>query len=62
MSLISFFKRTPIIIDFHNYGYTILELSVKNRLIIKLAQFYEKYFSKKAYHFFCVSKAMQSDL
>lgn len=36
-SFIAFFK---IYIDFHNYGYTILSLKVKNPLINRLAEKY----------------------
>lgn len=38
--LASFIGKYQIYIDFHNYGYTILNLSVKNNLIIKLAKAY----------------------
>jgi beta-1,4-mannosyltransferase len=51
-----------IIIDFHNYGYTILRLSIKNALLLKIAQSYERFFGKKAHYAFCVSKQMQTDL
>lgn len=60
--LASFVGRFKIYIDFHNYGYTILNLNVKNRLVIKLATLYEKYFSRKAKQFFCVSEEMRKDL
>ena len=49
-------------IDFHNYGFTILNLSVKNKVIVNVATFYEKYFSKKANYFLCVSDQMKNDL
>eukprot|EP01016_Furgasonia_blochmanni_P022555 TRINITY_DN2454_c0_g1_i2.p1 TRINITY_DN2454_c0_g1~~TRINITY_DN2454_c0_g1_i2.p1 ORF type:complete len:354 (-),score=46.77 TRINITY_DN2454_c0_g1_i2:1404-2465(-) len=49
-------------IDFHNYGYTILRLSVRNAIILKLAYFYEKLFGRLSKYAFCVSKAMQKDL
>jgi beta-1,4-mannosyltransferase len=51
--------KFKIIIDFHNYGYTILNLSVKNMAIIKIATLYEKYFAKKANGFLCVSNKMK---
>jgi len=38
--LASFIGKYKIYIDFHNYGYTILNLSVKNHFIIKLAKIY----------------------
>lgn len=60
--LASFVAKYKIYIDFHNYGYTILNLNVKNRFVIKLATMYEKYFSRKAKQFFCVSEEMRKDL
>ena len=38
--LTSFIGFYQIYIDFHNYGYTILQMRVKNRKIIKLATLY----------------------
>jgi beta-1,4-mannosyltransferase len=55
-------NRFKMVIDFHNYGYTILELGIKNRIIVNFAKFYEKYFAKKASLFFCVSDKMGQDL
>jgi beta-1,4-mannosyltransferase len=57
--LASFIGRYQIYIDVHNYGYTILNLSIKNPLIIKLAQAYERFFGKKAKKAFCVSDKMK---
>jgi beta-1,4-mannosyltransferase len=55
-SFIAFYK---IYIDFHNYGYTILSLKVKNKLINWLAEKYEKIFGKRSNRAFCVSDAMK---
>lgn len=55
-------KRSKFVVDFHNYGYTILGLSLKNKLILKIARAYEIYFGRKADFSFCVSRAMQTDL
>lgn len=60
--LTSFIAFYQIYIDFHNYGYTILSLKVKNRFIIKLAEKYEKFFGKRHVRSFCVSDAMKEDL
>jgi beta-1,4-mannosyltransferase len=60
--LASFTSKYKIYIDFHNYGYTILQLNVKNRIIVKLATIYEKIFAKRANRFFCVSDQMKNDL
>lgn len=60
--LTSFVAFYQIYIDFHNYGYTILSLKVRNRIIIKLAELYEKFFGKRNARAFCVSDAMKEDL
>ena len=60
--LSSFIGRYKVIIDFHNYGYTILNLNVKNKFIIKIAKWYEHFFAKKAFSFLCVSEQMKLDL
>jgi len=53
---------TKIIIDFHNYGYTILNLNVKNRLVIWLATKYERIFGRMAHYYLCVCNSMKEDL
>jgi len=53
--ILGFLKRTKVIIDFHNYGFTILNLNVKNKLIIWLAKKYEMIFGRWADYNLCVS-------
>ena len=60
--LASFIGKYKIYIDFHNYGYTILTLNIKNHLIIKLAKKYEQILGRKANKAFCVSDKMKEDL
>ena len=48
--------------DIHNYGYTILNLNVKNKLIIWFAKKYERIFGRKAVRAWCVSNRMKEDL
>lgn len=60
--LASLTSKFKIYIDFHNYGYTILQLNIKNRIIVKLAALYEKIFARRAHKFFCVSDQMKNDL
>lgn len=62
MWLASLFKKFEVVVDFHNYGYTILGLKVKSKLILKIAQKYEKYFSRKCHKHLCVSSKMQENL
>lgn len=51
-----------VYIDFHNYGYTILGLRVKNRVVLRCAELYEKFFGRRNARAFCVSDAMKEDL
>jgi beta-1,4-mannosyltransferase len=60
--IICFLKRTKVIVDFHNYGFTILNMSVKNRCIIWLAKKYEMVFGRRAHYHLCVSNQMKYDL
>uniref|UniRef100_A0A1B0GCV1 Beta-1,4-mannosyltransferase n=1 Tax=Glossina morsitans morsitans TaxID=37546 RepID=A0A1B0GCV1_GLOMM len=57
--------RSKLIIDWHNYTYTILALSMKDgerNLLCRFARWLECYFGGKADAHFCVTKAMQMDL
>lgn len=60
--LVKLIRRSKLIIDFHNYGHTILQLSLKNRIILKIASLYEHTFAKRFDLALCVSNAMQRDL
>ncbi|XP_071948728.1 chitobiosyldiphosphodolichol beta-mannosyltransferase-like [Antedon mediterranea] len=51
------------IIDWHNYGYTILGLSLGSwNPLVRFAKWFEKFFGKKADGHFCVTNAMKEDL
>lgn len=61
--LVCFLRRSRLIIDWHNYGYTWLATAKPNaKLFIKLYQMYERFFGRGAHANFCVSKAMKEDL
>jgi len=60
--LASKLSRFKIIVDFHNYGFTISNLTIKSRFVISCLKWYEKKFAKKANSFFCVSEQMRLDL
>jgi beta-1,4-mannosyltransferase len=65
--IICLLRRSKLIIDFHNYGYTIMEMSKsghsrKNHPLVKIAKWYERRFGRGAYANLCVSQAMQADL
>lgn len=61
-SVVCFLRRSKLVIDWHNYGYTILEVNKRNKIIVKLAKFYEKLYSQCGYLHFCVSDAMKRHL
>ncbi|KAI8817068.1 chitobiosyldiphosphodolichol beta-mannosyltransferase-like protein [Fimicolochytrium jonesii] len=52
-----------VIIDWHNFGYSIMALNVGQRSrIVKLAEWYEKAFGNFASAHLCVSKAMAAEM
>ncbi len=55
-------SKSEIIIDWHNYGYSILRVNHVNKFLVALAKLYELLFSKCADYHLCVSRAMQTDL
>ncbi|XP_076346099.1 ALG1, chitobiosyldiphosphodolichol beta-mannosyltransferase isoform X2 [Tachypleus tridentatus] len=57
------FPTCKLIVDWHNYGYTILSLTLGEcHLLVKLCKWCEGFFGAKAYGHFCVTKAMKHDL
>ncbi|KAJ2094793.1 mannosyltransferase, partial [Coemansia sp. S142-1] len=57
--------RARLVIDWHNYGYTILGLKLgPDHPVVSLArrQVFEQFFGKSAYAHLCVTDAMASDL
>lgn len=60
---VSRIRGFKLIIDWHNYGHTIMALSLgKNHKLVKISHFIEQWFGKYADHNFCVTKAMAKDL
>ncbi len=55
-------RRICFVIDWHNFGHSILALSIRNRVIITLAKWYENYFGEMANAHFCVSNSMRIEL
>jgi beta-1,4-mannosyltransferase len=55
-------NRSRVIIDWHNYGYSIMRVGGVNRSLVFLAKVYEMQMAKWADSHLCVSKAMQTDL
>ncbi|KAL6711678.1 mannosyltransferase [Coniothyrium glycines] len=58
-ALICFLRNTKLVIDWHNFGYSILALKLGPRHpLVKISALYEKYFAKAAAHHFAVTDAM----
>ena len=55
-------RGAKFIIDWHNYGYTILKVNNRPNFLVNLACKYEKYLGKKSDLNFCVSQAEKRDL
>lgn len=55
--------RAKFVIDWHNYGHTILALKVGSRNpLVKITKKVEVVIGRRADHNFCVTKAMKDDL
>ena len=54
--------RMKLIIDWHNYGYSILRVNHVNKVLVALGKVYEMKLGKYGDYHLCVSKAMQTDL
>ncbi|XP_038275737.1 chitobiosyldiphosphodolichol beta-mannosyltransferase isoform X3 [Dermochelys coriacea] len=56
-------RRSKLIIDWHNYGYTVMSLiHGKSHPIVQIAEWYEKLFGRLSDYNFCVTNAMKEDL
>jgi beta-1,4-mannosyltransferase len=51
-------NKSEIIIDWHNYGYSILRVNHVNKLLVALGKVYEMFFARCGDHHLCVSRAM----
>ncbi|XP_065588696.1 chitobiosyldiphosphodolichol beta-mannosyltransferase [Cyrtonyx montezumae] len=57
------FWRSKLIIDWHNYGYTVMSLSHgRNHPLVRIAEWYEKLFGRLSDYNLCVTNAMKEDL
>ncbi|XP_032303619.1 chitobiosyldiphosphodolichol beta-mannosyltransferase isoform X2 [Coturnix japonica] len=57
------FWRSKLIIDWHNYGYTIMSLNHgRNHPLVLIAKWYEKLFGRLSDYNLCVTDAMKEDL
>lgn len=58
-SVVCFIRNTELVIDWHNFGYSILALKLGNsHPLVKISALYERLFAKAAKHHFAVTHAM----
>lgn len=61
--LICFFRQSKLIIDWHNYGYSILALTAgSGHPLVRFSQLYEHFVGQFASQNICVTEAMRNDL
>ncbi|KAM7387483.1 hypothetical protein PAMA_009887 [Pampus argenteus] len=61
--LVCVLRGSRFVIDWHNYGYTIMSLSHgSTHPVVRLAKWYEHFFGPLATHSLCVTNAMKDDL
>ncbi|XP_075871848.1 chitobiosyldiphosphodolichol beta-mannosyltransferase isoform X2 [Nelusetta ayraudi] len=61
--LVCVLRGSRLVIDWHNYGYTIMALSHgRGHLLVRMAKWYEHFFGPLASHHLCVTNAMKEDL
>lgn len=53
---------TRIVIDWHNFGYSIMQLNSPSKFAVTFAYWYERIFGYRAFAHFCVSNSMKDFL
>lgn len=54
-----FFRKTRLVVDWHNFGYSILALRLgSSHPLVRISEWYEGFFSKRAFAHFSVTNAM----
>ena len=57
--ILCFLRHTRLVIDWHNFGYSVLALKLGNaHPLVKISRLYERIFTRAAYAHFCVTDAM----
>ena len=60
---VSRLRNCKFVIDWHNYGFSILALNVKQEsLLVRIARKYERFFGRLSDFNLCVTKSMKEDL
>jgi beta-1,4-mannosyltransferase len=56
---VCFLRKTELVIDWHNFGYSILALKLgPSHPLVRISEWYEKFFARAATHHFTVTHAM----
>ncbi|PIA24716.1 hypothetical protein AQUCO_71800001v1, partial [Aquilegia coerulea] len=59
----SWFRRAAFVVDWHNFGYTLLGLSLgRSSWFVRIYHWFEKHFGRMADGALCVTRAMQHEL
>ncbi len=62
-TIVAWLRRARLIIDWHNFGYTLMALQMGRRHpLVLLARRFERSWGRQAHAHLCVTKAMQTDL
>ncbi|CAG8516658.1 3577_t:CDS:10 [Paraglomus brasilianum] len=63
VQFVCWLRQTNLIIDWHNFGYTILAMRLgQNSRVVKFAKWYENFFGRRAHAHLAVSSAMHREL
>jgi beta-1,4-mannosyltransferase len=60
--LVSFFRQFPVCIDWHNYGFSILQVAHRPRWLVETAEAYERFVGGLGDFHLCVSNSLKLDL
>jgi beta-1,4-mannosyltransferase len=62
VKLVCFIRGTKLVLDWHNYGWSLLQLSLGKNILTKFIKYVEMLSGKTAHHHFCVSNEFKKDL
>ncbi|CAG8493997.1 5470_t:CDS:2 [Paraglomus occultum] len=63
VQFVCWLRQTNLIVDWHNFGYTILAMRLgQNSRVVKFAKWYEKFWGRRAHAHLAVSSAMHREL
>jgi len=61
--IVCLLRNTALVVDWHNYGYSILALKLNSKhILVRLSKWIEQFFATWGSHHLCVTDAMRQDL